>query len=48
MKKTKRYEIEEFWYEIASQKYEKLKVWKYTQRSENDVDGMKKDTQGMK
>ena len=29
------------WYEIASQKYEKLKVWKYTQRYEHDVDGMK-------
>jgi len=27
MKKTiKRYEMEEFWYEIASQRYEKLKV----------------------
>ena len=38
MKKTiKRYEIEEFWYEIVSQRYEKLKVWKYTRRYENDV-----------
>ena len=38
MKKTiKRYEMEEFWYEIASQRYEKLKVWKYTRRYENDV-----------
>ena len=26
----------------SSQKYEKLKAWKYTQRYENDVDGMKK------
>ena len=51
MKKTiKRYEMEEFWYEIASQRYEKLKVWKYTQRYENDVDGMKKyqSKKGMK
>ena len=29
--------MEEFWYEIASQRYEKLKVWKYTRRYENDV-----------
>ena len=42
-KKTiKNYKIEQFWYEIASQKYKKLKVFKYTQRYENDVNGMKK------
>ena len=45
MKKTiKRYEIEEFWYEIASQKYEKLKVWKYTQM----MSMVWKNTKGMK
>ena len=54
MKNTiKKYEIHKFWYEIASQRYEKInpkgmknyipKVWKiYTQRYENDVKGMKK------
>ena len=42
MKKTiKKYEIEEFWYEIASQG---MKNWRY----ENTLEGMKMMSDGMK